>query len=68
MTSDTAEQTQKNSTNPCIVWAFGLTLPTPGYGQSDTEELHQPMDWLGVFPKPTYGNVEKVKLVLYDHI
>ncbi len=29
---------------PWIGWAFGLTLPNPGYGELSAAELQQPMD------------------------
>jgi hypothetical protein len=33
---------------------FGLAKHNPRYGQSDKEELHQPLDRLGIWPNLNY--------------
>jgi hypothetical protein len=58
-------QTKLNFTNEWTGWAFGLTLPNPGHGQSNKEELHQPMDcWsFGLtLPNPEYGRSDSADL------
>jgi hypothetical protein len=39
---------EEKSTDPWFSWTCGLTYPNPVYGQSQSIELHQPIDWLGI--------------------
>ncbi len=45
--------TEEKSTNLWIGSKFGLTYSNPGYGQSQSTDPHQPMDWLGIKPNLT---------------
>jgi hypothetical protein len=44
LTPDMISQYQQSSTNPWVGWALSLTGLYPGYGQSQSTELHQSMD------------------------
>jgi hypothetical protein len=46
LTLNTVSHTKQKSTNPWIIVSCTLTLPNPGYGQSDRTEVHQPMDYV----------------------
>jgi hypothetical protein len=41
LTLNMVSHNQQNSTNPRIGWACSLTYSNPGYGQSQSTELHQ---------------------------
>ncbi len=53
LTLGMVSQTEQKSPNPWISVPCALTLPNPGYGQSDRKEVHQPMDQCAVFPNLT---------------
>jgi hypothetical protein len=66
LTLDMVRQTLQSSTTPWIGWVFNPTYPNPEYGQSDTAELRQPRDWLGISSNLTNGSAGQVELFLYD--